>query len=243
MKFNQQRGNAKAGDPRERTILLLVIALVSVLAWQTTVGSLLLYPFTILATWFHEMGHGLAAMLTGSGFDHLVLFADGSGYARILRPADGYKVVDAVISAGGPFGPAIAGAILIVSSRNIKTTRVALMVLGLALLVSTVIWVRSLVGWMAIPGLGAFILAVGAKAPPSLQRFVVQLLGVQACISAWRQFDYLFSSGGRVGGQQQLSDTGAIAEVLLLPFWFWGAVISIAILALLWWSFRFAFRP
>jgi hypothetical protein len=65
---------------------------------------------------------------------------------------------------------------------------------------------------------------------------------VQACISVWRQFDYLFSPGGAVGGQPQRSDTGAIADVLLLPYWFWGAAISVAILGLLWWSFRLAFR-
>jgi hypothetical protein len=36
--------------------------------------------------------------------------------------------------------------------------------------------------------------------------------------------------------------TGAIADVLLLPYWFWGALLSAAILALLWWSFRLAWR-
>jgi hypothetical protein len=58
----------------------------------------------------------------------------------------------------------------------------------------------------------------------------------------WKQFDYLFSPGGTVGGQLHRSDTGAIADVLLLPHWFWGATISATILALLWWSFRLAFR-
>ncbi|MFN3725433.1 MAG: M50 family metallopeptidase [Allosphingosinicella sp.] len=229
-------------DHRQRLALLAGIALASILLWQTALGSLLLYPFTILATWFHEMGHGIAAMLAGRGFERLLIFADGSGVALSLRPADGYGVADAVVAASGPIGPAIAGALLIVSSRSPTATRNALTVLGVALLASTLIWVRSLTGWLVLPALGTAIVLLAVRGSQRAQEFVIQLLGVQACISVWRQFDYLFSPGGSVGGQLQRSDTGAIADALLLPYWFWGAGISAAILALLWWSFSFAFR-
>lgn len=229
-------------DHRQRIALLAGIAVVSILLWQTRIGSLLLYPFTILATWFHEMGHGIAAMLAGRGFDRLLIFADGSGVALSLRPADGYGVVDALVAASGPLGPAVAGALLIVSSRSATATRNALAVLGAALVLSTLIWVRTLTGWLILPALGIAIALLALRGSRSLQGFAIQLIGVQACIGAWQQFDYLFSPGGAVGGQVQRSDTGAIADVLLLPYWFWGAAISAAILALLWWSFRLAFR-
>ena len=229
-------------DQKERAALLLGTALVSIVLWQTALGSLLLYPFTILATWFHEMGHGIAAMLTGRGFERLLIFADGSGFAQSLGPADGYRLTDALIAASGPLGPAIAGALLIVSSRSPAATRNALAVLGAALILSTTIWVRSLTGWLVLPALGAAIVALALRGSPPWQRFVIQLIGVQACISVWKQFDYLFSAGGTVGGELQRSDTGAIADVLLLPYWFWGASISAAILALLGWSFWLAFR-
>ena len=229
-------------DPRQRVALLLAIAFASILLWQTTIGSLLLYPFTILATWFHEMGHGLAAMLTGRGFVRLQIFADGSGVAESLRPADGYRLTDALVAASGPVGPAIAGALLIVSSRSPTATRNSLAVLGGAVILSTLIWVRSPTGWLVLPALGMAILLLALRGSLSWHRIGIQLLGVQACISVWRQFDYLFSPGGTIGGQRQRSDTGAIADVLLLPYWLWGALISAAILALLWWSFRLALR-
>jgi hypothetical protein len=229
-------------DQRQRVALLLGIALASIMLWQTTLGSLLLYPFTILATWFHEMGHGIAAMLTGRGFERLLIFSDGSGFAESVGPADGYRLTDALIAASGPLGPAIAGSLLIIASRSPAATRNALVVLGVALILSTLIWVRSLTGWLVLPALGLAIVALALRGSLPWERFVIQLLGVQACISVWQQFDYLFSPGGSVGGQLQRSDTGAIADVLLLPYWFWGATISAAILALLWWSFRLAFR-
>jgi hypothetical protein len=229
-------------DQRQRIWLLVAIALASIALWQTRLGGLLLYPFTILATWFHEMGHGIAAMLSGRGFERLLIFGDGSGVALTLGPADGYGVTDALIAASGPLGPAVAGALLIVSSRTPTATRNALAVLGIALLASTLIWVRSLTGWLILPALGLAILALALRGSPAFQRFAIQLLGVQAAISAWKQFGYLFSPGGTIGGELHRSDTGAIADVLLLPHWFWGAIISAAILALLWWSFRLAFR-
>lgn len=231
-----------APDQRQRIAVLLAIAVASILLWQTSIGSLLLYPFTILATWFHEMGHGIAAMLAGRGFERLLIFADGSGVAESWRPADGYGLTDALVAASGPLGPAIAGALLIVSSRSPAATRNALAVLGVVLILSTLIWVRSLTGWLVLPALGAAIVALALRGSPSWQDFFIQFLGVQACISVWRQFDYLFSPGGAVGGQLHRSDTGAIADALLLPYWLWGAIISVAILALLWASFRFAFR-
>jgi hypothetical protein len=228
---------------RRRATLLLGIAIILVALWQTTLGSLLLYPFTILATWFHEMGHGVAGMLTGSKFDRLLIFPNGSGVAQMLTPLDESRLQVALIAASGPLGPAIAGALLIVASRSVRSTRTALAVLGAVLILSTLIWVRSLTGWIVLPALGVAILTLTYRGSPSQQRLGIQILGVQACISAWRQFGYLFSSGGNVGGQLHRSDTGAIADALLLPYWVWGLVISAAIVGLLWWSLKFALRP
>ena len=230
-------------ERRRRAILLLAIATTLVILWQTTLGSLLLWPLTILATWFHEMGHGIAGILSGSRFERLLIFSNGSGVALMLTPVDGSRLKVALVAASGPLGPAIAGALLIIASRSPSSTRTALTVLGLALILSTLIWVRSLTGWIVLPTLGAAILALARSGTSSQQRLGIQVLGVQACISAWRQFGYLFSSGGRIDGQQHRSDTGAIADAMLLPYWMWGIAISAAIVALLWWSIKRAVRP
>lgn len=235
-------GSLAKHDHRQRIALLLGIAIASILLWQTVAGSLFLYPFTILATWFHEMGHGIAAMLTGAQFDRLLIYADGSGVAQSRLPADAGRLTGAIIAASGPLGPAIAGSLLIIASRTAATTRTALAVLGAALIVSTAIWVRSPTGWLVLPALGIAILALAARGTPPQQRLAVQILGVEACISAWQQFDYLFSPGGSVGGEAIRSDTGAIADALILPYWFWGAAISMTIVILIWRSFAVALR-
>lgn len=229
-------------EPKRRAWTLAGIAGGSIALWQTYWGSLVLYPFTILATWFHEMGHGLAAILTGGQFEQLAIYRDGSGVALSLTPADASVFSHAFISAAGPLGPPMVGALLIVASRSRRATRIALGLLAGALLLSTLIWVRSLVGWIILPLIALALLAILLRGSDKVREFTIQLLGVQACVSTWQDTSYLFSDGGLVGGQLQRSDTAVIADSLLLPYWFWGGAISLVIVVLLAASMRFALR-
>ena len=65
---------------------LIIAGVLVIFLPQLPLGNYLLYPFTILTTWFHEMGHGLAALALGWEFERLVLLSDGSGYAESYRP-------------------------------------------------------------------------------------------------------------------------------------------------------------
>jgi hypothetical protein len=236
------RGLLDHEERKRRAWTLAALAVGSILLWQTYWGGLLLYPFTIFATWFHEMGHGLASILTGGRFEQLAIYRDGSGVALSLMPADASVFSYAFVGAAGPLGPPLVGALLIVASRSPRATRIALGMLASALLLSTLIWVRSVVGWLVLPGIGLALIAMLLRGSPKARDFTIQLLGVQACISTWHDVGYLFSEGGLVAGQAQRSDTAAIADSLLLPYWFWGGAISLLILALLAASLRFALR-
>ena len=219
---------------------LVPIALATVVAWQFPLGHLALYPFTLLATWFHEMGHGLTAALLGADFQRLVIFPDASGFAEMAIPADMGNVDRAAIAAAGLLGPGTAGAAMIASARSARLTRVVLALLGVALVAATVIWVRSPVGWLVLPAFAGLALAAAVFFRPSWQRFTLELLGVQAAISVWQDLGYLFSSGATVGGMQGASDTGAISAAIGMPYWFWGGLITVTVVALIVASLRFA---
>lgn len=230
------------GQTREqRAGLLVVIGLVSLFLWQTAIGSILLYPFTILTTWFHEMGHGLAALLIGAEFEHLLIYADGSGQAQ-LRIPDQSRLAPALVAAGGPLGPPLAGAGFILASRTARASRAAHAILGAGLIISCLVWVRSGIGLVVLMPMGVALLALAWKGPREWSRLAIQVLGIQAAISTWQHLGYLFSQGGVVGGLAHRSDTQAIADALLLPYWFWGGAISLAIALLLWWSLKRALR-
>ena len=218
---------------------LIVAAIATIVLWQVPAGNYILYPFTILATWFHEMGHGLMALLLGGQFRKLEIFGNGSGVASYAMSLSLAPIGPALVAFSGPMGPPIAGAALILASRSFKVATLSLKILGGFLLVSTIIWVRSLFGIVAIPLLGLIILGIALKAPRWVQGFTVQFLGVQACVSTYHQLDYLFSySAGSMG----LSDTAQIQQQLLLPYWFWGGLMAVASLVILVQSLRIAYR-
>lgn len=220
-------------------VWLIGAALVTVILWQVPGGNYALYPFTILATWFHEMAHGVMALLLGGTFTKLLIFQNGSGVAYYTGPLWLGPIGKALVAAAGPLGPPIAGGALILTSRNTKTASLSLYVLGTILLLSTAIWVRSLFGFIVIPAMGLLILALAVKGSPRVRGFAVQFLGVQACVSTYLQVGYLFTfSAGPLG----ISDTGQIQQILLLPYWFWGALISVSSFLILAQSLRVAYR-
>lgn len=234
------------GDDKVGLAWLGLAALLTVVAWRLPYGNYMVYPFTILATWFHEMGHGLTAMLTGGRFEKLVILPDGSGIATNWSSGDGFlwaRIQNALIAAGGPLGPALAGAAFILASRRFQTARIALILLGGLMLLSVLIWVRSLFGFVAIGLWGLLTVAIAFKGSRWMQGFAIQLLGVQACLSTWQQLDYLFSAGGVIGGQSMPSDSTQIAQNLLLPYWFWGGLMAIISALLLLSSLYMAYRP
>jgi hypothetical protein len=218
---------------------LLTAAFATIIIWQLRGGEYILYPFTILATWFHEMGHGIAALLLGGNFQKLEIFPNGSGVAYHSGSLFLGPIGRAIVAAAGPMGPPIAGAGLILASRNFKSASLCLKILGGFLLVSTIIWVRSPFGYVMIPLLGLVILGISLKTPRWVQGLTVQFLGVQACISTYHQIDYLFS---RSAGPLGVSDTGVIQQQLLLPYWFWATLMAISSLVILVQSLRITYR-
>ncbi|XFA74166.1 M50 family metallopeptidase [Thermosynechococcaceae cyanobacterium Okahandja] len=223
-----------------RSILWLSsAAAATVILWQIPFGNYLLYPFTILATWFHEMGHGLTAILLGGYFRELVIFPNGSGFARYGGEVLLGRLGHGLVAMGGPLGPAVAGSLLILSSRSARATTLCLQALGIIILVSTLLWVRSLFGIVFMPLIGIGILLIAYRGSRWLKDFSIQFLGVQACISTFHQVGYLFTYAIPGG---HLSDTGLLQKYLFLPYWLWGALISVLTVAILAWSLKTAYR-
>ena len=64
---------------------LIIAAIITVILFNIQpYGWYISYPFRILGTWFHEMGHGLMGVITGGQFSHLEMNPDGSGVAYTL---------------------------------------------------------------------------------------------------------------------------------------------------------------
>lgn len=230
----------RPGSQAEQAGRLLLAGLVVVMLPALPLGNFLIYPFVILTTWFHEMGHGLTAMATGQEFRQLMILASGSGVAESRLAADCPPWVQAAIAAGGPLAPCVVGAALILASANPKLWRPALWLMAAAIFVSVIIWVRSPVGYAVLPLVGACLALIAWRAKPAFTRFALQFLGILAAMSMLRDFHYLFTREAVIEGRAVLSDTGQIAAVTGLPHWLWAAVILLVSAVMVGGALKFA---
>ncbi|MEI7450475.1 MAG: M50 family metallopeptidase, partial [Desulfomonile sp.] len=162
-----------------------------------------------------------------------------SGIAYYSGPLFFEPISTVLVASAGPMGPPLAGAGLIIASRNPKASSVVLKFLGIFMLFSALVWVRTIFGFVAILVMGAIVLGISFMRSQGMRNFAVQFLGVQACVATYVQIDYLFSySAGPLG----ISDTGRIQQILLLPYWFWGVLMAVGSIFILITSLRIAYR-
>ena len=233
--FGVQRGSQAEQVGRLILAGFVVIALPSF-----PFGNYLIYPFVLLTTWFHEMGHGLTAELLGQDFAQLTIFANGSGVAQSMVANDASPFVHAAIAAGGPMAPSLVGAGLILASAHERLWRPVLIGLAAAIFASVLLYVRGEVGMVALPLVGALLLLIAWRAGAGFMRFSLQFLGVLAAMSMLQDFDYLFTEEAVVDGRAMLSDTGQIEEALWLPHWFWAGVIILVSAVMIGASLKYA---
>ncbi|MCB9230641.1 MAG: M50 family metallopeptidase [Bacteroidia bacterium] len=223
---------------------LILSGIITLVLGQFQLGRIALYPFTILGTWFHEMGHGLTAWILQGNFEYLEIFSTGSGLAHISY---GKLILDhdlgqALISAGGLLGPPLVGAIFILLGARTSTSRITLFVFSALMIISSLVWVRTTIGLVVILGLALVAILIALKASRSVQQFAIQFVGVQAAVTTYRQVWYLFQGEAIINGKVYLSDTGQIASSIGLTYWIWGTIIAtlsaILLLGSLWLVFR-----
>jgi len=208
-------------ESNPRAALIFGAVLILILERLVPLGRLLLYPFTLLSTWVHEMGHGVTALLCGGEFARLDIFADASGIAHsAVVPG----IRQALVAAGGLLGPPVIGAACLLLAR--RAARPLLYLLVGALLVSLPLWVRTGIGWLTVGGLGLGLALLTRFLDDSGRLFLAQFIGLLLALDTLSRGDYLFMTAAQVGGKLHPSDVSAIARVMGGPVVFWGGLIA-----------------
>ena len=218
--------------PQARVVLLVGL-FVTIVLYTVPQLSFLAYPFMLLSTVAHEMGHGVTAVLVGGSFERLVMHADGSGFAVTAIGPD--RISRAVVSAGGLLGPALAAAIMFRFARTPRRARITLGVIAGLLLLSLLLVVRGLFGTAFVLCFTLLLGVVVRRTRAWAGHLTLVFLAVQLALSVFSRADYLFMSVASTSGGVMPSDVAQMADALFLPFWFWGGVcgaISVAVLAL-----------
>lgn len=198
----------------------LLMAFIPWLGWLN-------YPFRLLLTMVHELGHGLAAMLTGGTFIRFVVFPNGAGLAYT---AGGWRWV---IVPAGYVGVALFGAALIRLGRSHQWSRLALAVMGgLMGLFSLRYGMPSIISGDFLNGLlttvsglafGGFFAWVALKATPGWIVFLLHLVAIQAGLTAFS--DLMTVMGLSLNFfNAPANDARSMAEMTLIPAIVWAVL-------------------
>lgn len=222
---------------RARLMLVLSVALTAGL-YLVPWGHYLAYPLMLLSTLAHELGHGVAALLVGGGFHRFEMWPDGSGVA--VWSGHVGRVGQAFVAAGGLVGPALVAAAAFAAGRRERGARASLAIFTGILALVLLLVVRNTFGFLFVGLLAALALLVVLRGSGELAQLVLIFLAVQLALSVFSRGDYLFTPVAVTANGTMPSDVGQIAAVLLLPYWFWGAVcgaLSVAVVVFGLWVF------
>jgi len=178
-------------------------------------------PFNWLESYFHEISHGIAAILTGGNVLRIQLFANGAGLCT-TQGGIGF-----IISFSGYAGATLWGwGIYKLASAHQKVAQGFSVFIFILLVSSMVFWGRDLLTWFILGVLAAlFLLTIKLQKIHYLQR-LMQLFGLLILLNCLSSPSYLLDG-------RHLGDGAALASMTLIPEIIWVVIwFAIALLAL-----------
>ncbi len=196
--------------------LLAIVAAVWLL-WDTSI----ILPLKILVVFFHELSHGLMAIVTGGEIVRIEVVHQEGGLC-VSRGGNRFLILSA-----GYIGSLCWGGLLLVLAARSNYDRSVSAALGVLLIAATLWWVRPLASFGFVFGLftGSALLAVGYYLSHQVNDVLLKVLGLTSCLYA------LLDIKSDILDRPHLkSDAAMMAEEFGMPTQFWGllwAVIAI----------------
>jgi hypothetical protein len=213
-------------SPQQTFSLIGLAALTALIITLVPIINLLNYPFRLLLTIVHELGHGIAAILTGGDFHNFVISPNGAGLAYT---SGGWRF--AVIPAGY-LGVAIFAALLIMLGHSHRWSRLALgLIGGLMLLMSCWYGRPAEPSFGAVLGsfltvstgilLGGVFVRVALKATAATIIFFTHLIAIKAGFTA---FSDILGVVGLNLSTTHPNDALSMAQLTGIPAVIWALV-------------------
>ncbi|MDB5212170.1 MAG: hypothetical protein JWO86_97, partial [Myxococcaceae bacterium] len=130
------------------------------------------------------------------------------------------------------------------TARGPRRAQMLLVALGVALLASLIVWVRSVAGFVAVPLVAAVLVLFTWWGSPRERMFLAQFIGLRLALDTMgRGMDYLFTDSATVGGVKRASDIARVAEGFGGPRFVWSGVIASVCIAFVAIGLVAAWRP
>jgi hypothetical protein len=185
------------------------------LSWFTW-GNYILYPFKIFTTWVHECCHALMALMMGGTVKKIHLFPDSSGVTHFQLPSG--KVRHCLVVSAGYLGSSGVGCLLYyLALRYSKSAPTTLLILGIFMLLSLVLWIRNTFGVISALIMALLFVFFGRTGSPYYSWCLLSFLSIQTSLNAFFDIRTLFSLNKKIQ-----SDAQVMQKLFYLPAWFWA---------------------
>lgn len=201
--------NSNAKPENHGMILPFVLFAIALYFWHSS----FVLPIKYLTVFFHELSHGLAAVLTGGS---IVRIEVNSNLGGVCWTSGGIRFI--VISAGY-LGSLLWGCAILVAAVKTRYDQQITAGLGILLLAVTAIWVRNLDGIIICSLTGLGLLALAAYSNEKVCDQFLKFLGITSCF-----YVLIDIKEDLIDRSIKGSDAYKIAEMLYLPDWLVGVV-------------------
>ena len=183
-------------------------------------------PFLWSETFFHEISHGLASLVTGGVIHKISLNFDGSG---LCTTSGGVHIL---VSFAGYAGSALWGLLIyrVADLLTVRHSRLLLMAIISMFLIALILWARdtsTIIILLILLTMYVFPFYLPFK---KALKYFIQLVGIFVLLDAIRSPLHLLDG-------RNLGDGATLSELTLLPEIFWIAcwfIIAITCLYSLW---------
>lgn len=170
-------------------------------------------PLNWLETYFHEISHGIAALLTGGSIIKIELFPNGSGLCTTQGG------INFLITFCGYAGATFWGWLLFKLAKSHQRSAQVISGLMIALLLaSIVLWARDLLTIIILSSLAVmFVFIIKMRRLKYLQ-LLMKFFGLSVLLNSLFSPTYLFD-GRNLGDGAALSSMTMIPEVIWVVIW------------------------
>lgn len=165
-------------------------------------------PFKWLESYFHELSHGIAALLTGGIVSHIQLFPNGAGFCFTQGGSNMF------IAYAGYFGAALWGYVIFLLATKRSSIRFTLGLLGLTVAASLVFWARDLLTIAILLVLTILFLLPLKLKNSSVLNTLLRILGLMINLNAMASPMVLLGLSGQ-------GDAVMLAQLTWIPAWIW----------------------
>ncbi|WP_286235231.1 M50 family metallopeptidase [Thalassotalea sediminis] len=181
-------------------------------------------PFKWLESYFHELSHGLAAILTGGRIISIELSADGSG---LCTTQGGSRFV---VSFMGYAGASLFGYWLVrISMLHHLITKLVVAILWLVIAVTLVFWVKDILTLFITLLLLALVTFKAFYSGKKYLPLALQFIGATVLLNSIKSPLYLFD-GGALGDGATLANMTLIPEMIWVVIWCGIGMITLYLL-------------